>query len=427
MKRIKLFLAAFFVAALTLCIGTAGLDTQGKSGLVVVLDAGHGGYDYGASENGLYEKALTLKLAKHCKEELEKYQGVKVYLTRSSDRYVSLDQRVEAASDWKADVFVSLHINSAPTASAQGVEVFYPNSNYRPSVSVKGRRLAEQIRRNLVAMGLKNRGLKVLNSGVSRYADGSAADYYAVIRGSKKAGFPGIIVEHGFLTNMSDVRNFLKNDASLKRMGVADAKGIAACYGLTKSDGPSDGLTKTKLTKLVGKASSSVSLEWEEVKGANGYEIYRSASRDGTYQKIADIDKFSVVSFRDMSVTRGKTYYYKVRPYKISEGKKKTPGFSAAQKVRLLKKPMIAVKAQSASRMKVTWKKVSGATKYEVFRSSSPNGAYQKIATVNGASSYKDIGLKQNAQYYYKVRAVGTGVQGKTYSSYSAVKGKAAK
>ena len=43
MKRIKLFLAAFFVAALTLCIGTAGLDTQGKSGLVVVLDAGHGG------------------------------------------------------------------------------------------------------------------------------------------------------------------------------------------------------------------------------------------------------------------------------------------------------------------------------------------------------------------------------------------------
>ena len=109
--------------------GAKGADAADKGDLVVVLDAGHGGYDNGAVGNGLKEKALTLKIAGYCKAELEKYKGVKVYMTRANDTYLALDKRVSIASGVKADVFVSIHINSAGISSANGAEVFYPNSN----------------------------------------------------------------------------------------------------------------------------------------------------------------------------------------------------------------------------------------------------------------------------------------------------------
>ena len=63
-------------------------------------------------------------------------------------------------------------------------------------------------------------------NGTNTYPDGSKADYYSVIRNSKLAGFPGIIVEHAFLSNASDVTAFLSSEEKLKNLGVADAKGI---------------------------------------------------------------------------------------------------------------------------------------------------------------------------------------------------------
>ena len=135
MKKLKRFAAVLFTAAMVVAaLGSENVEAAGKSDLVVVLDAGHGGSDTGAVGNRLYEKVLTLKIAQYCKVELEKYQGVKVYMTRENDRYLSLEQRVADASAAKADVFVSIHINSAAVASANGAEVYYPNSNYRPNI-----------------------------------------------------------------------------------------------------------------------------------------------------------------------------------------------------------------------------------------------------------------------------------------------------
>lgn len=399
-----------------------GKGKQKGSDLVVVLDAGHGGSDYGATGNGLQEKALTLKIAQYCKAELEKYRGVKVYMTRADDTYLGLEQRIKDATGFGADVFVSIHINSDASQTAYGAEVYYPNSNYRPVIGKEGRKLASAVQKNLVALGLYDRGIKTLNSMAgTKYPDGSQSDYYAVIRGAKQAGYPGIIVEHAFISSLSDASMYLAKDTSLKKLGAADAKGIASCYGLKKDGEDTGKLTKTSITKLIGKSSSKVRLEWEKVKGATGYEVYRSTSQKGKYKRVAVVKKSESVSYTDKKVEAGKSYFYKVRPYKLSGSKKETAGFCTAQKVKLLKTPAISVREQNA-RIQVSWKTVKGADHYEIYRAASKKGRYEKIAVVEKVKSFSDTGRKPDKTYYYKVRAICSGIRGNTCSSYSEIK-----
>lgn len=212
------------------------------SGLVVVIDAGHGGYDGGAEStfNGVTysEKYMNLKIAQACRDELQKYYGVNVYMTRDDDTFVKLGDRTAYAKSVGADVFVSIHNNSSESGAANGATVFYPNSNYNASIGSTGEGLAQSILNNLTQFGLKNNGVQIRNSeSGDTYADGSLCDYYSVIRGSKKHGFPGLIVEHAFLSNQSDAEKYLNSDAKLTALGVADAKGIAAYYGLSVGTG----------------------------------------------------------------------------------------------------------------------------------------------------------------------------------------------
>ena len=209
------------------------LDTEKSGNLVVALDPGHGGSDGGASANGLVEKNLTLKIAQYCKAELEQYGGVTVYMTRDDDTYLDLDERVDNAAANGADVFVSIHINSATVSTAHGAEVYYPNENYISSVHQPGKNLAQEIQDELVSLGLYDRGIHVRNTVEDTYPDGSKHDYYGIIRYSKLAGFPGIIVEHAFISNPEDAAR-LSRDSFLQQLGVADAKGIAEAYGLSK-------------------------------------------------------------------------------------------------------------------------------------------------------------------------------------------------
>ncbi len=202
--------------------------------VVVVLDPGHGGSDAGASANGLVEKNLNLSVALACKKELEEYNGVTVYMTRSTDVYVGLQERANKAKAWGADIFVSLHMNSVSNATANGVEVYYPNSNYNKEVHEKGRNLAAQIQQQLVSLGLGNRNIKEDPSSVNQsYPDGSRVDGYQVIRYNKLNGIPGIIVEHAFLTNSSDAAK-LRDPNFVNSLGVADATGIANYFNLSK-------------------------------------------------------------------------------------------------------------------------------------------------------------------------------------------------
>lgn len=211
--------------------------------MVIVLDPGHGGSDPGTSNQseGLIESQLNLKVANYCKAELEKYTGIKVYMTRTSDTYVSLEDRVKIAKNYGAHLFVSIHMNSATSKNAEGAEVYYPNANYNKEVSKEGKEAAQFILDELANLGLTKRRIQDTyypdkatddkDYKESIYEDGSKADYYSVIRNSKKNGFPGIIVEHAFVTNEDDAAK-LKQESFLKKLGEADAQGIIKCYHL---------------------------------------------------------------------------------------------------------------------------------------------------------------------------------------------------
>lgn len=218
------------------------LKSASNGNLVVVLDPGHGGSDCGTYNtiNGVtyYERDINLKIAYYCKEELDKYSGITVYMARTDNRTEwSSAQSVELASKVGADVMVSLHVNSAgPTA--RGALVIVPNSNYRPDLGQIGGELGKAILSKLSELGLHNRGNLIQSSKDNTlYPDGSLADYYSVCRRSKLAGFPGIIIEHAFLSNPDEAAKYLTSDTMLQKLGVADATAIAQYYGLSTGDG----------------------------------------------------------------------------------------------------------------------------------------------------------------------------------------------
>lgn len=197
--------------------------------IIVVLDPGHGGSDSGACANGIVEKDYNLLIATICQNELSKYNGVLVFKTRNDDSYVGLEERTDIAKFYNADIFVSIHLNSASPA-AYGAEVYYPNESYNPFASFVGYNVSKSILNNITALGISDRGVKIRN-GEQTYDDGSVADYYSVIRNAKKRGIAGIIVEHLFITNSFEAE-CLKNWDFLNALGQADAKGIAQAYNL---------------------------------------------------------------------------------------------------------------------------------------------------------------------------------------------------
>ena len=215
---------------------------------VIVLDPGHDATHVGARGYGLKEEELNMKIALSCKAELEKYDGVKVYLTHptidcglpGSSTRECLYSRPDYAKSVGASLYVSLHNNAGMDTS--GHEVYYPNANYIPEFNVEGAALAQCISDKLSDIGINDRGIHTRDSNgdeddeTNWYNDGSRADYYAVIRGSKKNGFIGLIVEHAYISNANDA-SLLGDDNMLALMGQADAQGIAEYYGFAKKSG----------------------------------------------------------------------------------------------------------------------------------------------------------------------------------------------
>lgn len=224
-------------------VSTYGNASDAKSGNVVVaLDPGHDANDAGAQGYGLREEDLTLKIANYCKQELEQYAGVTVYMTRTGAAcpynkpgITCMEDRVKAAVNAGAKIFVSFHLNSSVSSAASGAEVIVPNNSWKAEVGAAGRKLGEAILDELVAIGLGRRSVYSKDTTINeKYPDGSISDYFSVQIHCKEHGIPGLIVEHAFLSNGSDVNNFLKTESGLKKLGVADATGIARYLGLQK-------------------------------------------------------------------------------------------------------------------------------------------------------------------------------------------------
>jgi N-acetylmuramoyl-L-alanine amidase len=152
------------------------------TGKTIVIDAGHGGEDIGASgQNGTNEKDVTLVMVKNIQNELNKRTGATVILTRNDDVKVSLADRVKIAKDSNADLFLSIHFDAYFTNEVEGITSYYNKKSDKPLAVL----IHDYIFKN---------GLDARNRGVS------LGDYY-VLRENPR---PAILLELGYISNSTD-------------------------------------------------------------------------------------------------------------------------------------------------------------------------------------------------------------------------------
>ena len=205
-------------------IGSASRGNYDVLNKIVYLDAGHGGYDPGASYFGISEKSLTLAIQSHVKAKLES-EGYQVVTTRTSDTYVDLTDRSRAANASESDIFVSIHINASGSSAAQGIETYYyqPYAEYpsrinatyhaNPTRLSMSDTLANAIQSSLInATGAQNQGVK--------------RQTFAVLR---ETTAPAVLLELGFLSNPQEAAR-LSTSAYQETLANAIVAGIKSYY-----------------------------------------------------------------------------------------------------------------------------------------------------------------------------------------------------
>ena len=163
---------------------------------------------------------------------------------------------------------------------------------------------------------------------------------------------------------------------------------------------------------------TSITVAWNAVPYASGYEVWRALSSGGTYAKVGAT---AATSFTNTALSTGTAYYYKVRAYRTGSPTVYS-GFSSAVSVIPAPAAPAAVKAAPASynSIQLTWAAVAGATKYELYRATSANGSY-KLLTTTAALSYTNKSVNTGTAYYYRLRAYRLVSGKKVYGPWSAV------
>lgn len=190
--------------------------------IVVVIDPGHGGENLGANYNGYTEKDMTLIVANAMYEELSKYDGIKVYMTRTGDKDMSLLERAEFAKEVDADFLYCLHFNMSISHKKYGSEVWVSafGEPYKEAYS-----FAEIQMKEFIDYGLFDRGIK------TRLND-KGTDYYGIIRHCTNFDIPCALIEHAHLDHEKDTA-FLQDETDLVYFGVLDATAVAKYFGLS--------------------------------------------------------------------------------------------------------------------------------------------------------------------------------------------------
>ena len=171
--------------------------------------------------------------------------------------------------------------------------------------------------------------------------------------------------------------------------------------------------------KAAAASETSIKITWDTVKGAAGYQISRSTSSTGTFTSLGTVTTNSKVS---VSLKPGTTYYYKVRAYKENNGTKVYGAYSAvvSATTKLAKVTGVRAESASATSIKISWSAVSGATGYQVYRSTSSTGTFVSLGTVTTTSKVSTA-LKTGTKYYYKVRAYKDVNGTKIYGAFSSI------
>ncbi len=177
---------------------------------------------------------------------------------------------------------------------------------------------------------------------------------------------------------------------------------------------------KTPTFKLTRNSYDSVKITVSKVSGAAGYTIYRAASKKGTYAKIATLSKSG--TYIDTKRTTGKTYYYKVKAYNSKSSYSTLSGYKYIKVIPST--PSTTLYNKVAKQVAVSWKNINGATGYQIYRATSKNGKYSKVATKSSKyePNWIDKKVSKGKRYYYKIRAYVKKGSTYTYSNYSTIK-----
>ncbi len=240
MKRIFLLFPLILLAAIC----------QGRSlrPLVWVIDAGHGGKDQGTSFNGDLEKDINLDIAMKVKDLLAKHKpGIKVIMTRTDDRFVSLEDRCKKANRANADLFLSIHVNSAPNRMMSGTETFYADIRQTRN-TVRSGSLSRTVDRSELLARLIQKN----------YMESERPS----MRGARKkklyvcqnTNMPAVLTETGFLSNMEDA-TYLTNKEGKNEIATNIFNALMEYYATTQAK--TQGQTLTKLRNS-GNAKSGV-------------------------------------------------------------------------------------------------------------------------------------------------------------------------
>ena len=222
--------------------------TKAKQRKIIVIDAGHGGVDHGAiGYNGTYEKNITLSMAKELKKLLDQKGKYKVYLTRSRDVFIPLRERVKISRSHDADLFISVHADSAKNRKAVGLSVYTLSETASDKEAAA---LAEKENKADIVAGLNfaehsKEVSDILLNLAQRETNNSSAEFASLLSAQMSkvaktvsnthrfAGFavlkapdvPSVLLELGYLSNPTEERQ-LRQKSYRRKLGEAAVKAI---------------------------------------------------------------------------------------------------------------------------------------------------------------------------------------------------------
>lgn len=273
-----------------------------------------------------------------------------------------------------------------------------------------------QSNRIVVLMKKTNENNEAASCEIKREGD---EDYTKIEKAGN--GFPYVITQNGTYTirltdkfgksatTTLEYKNIKKDMTAPEISGVEDGK--CTEYGMQNSiEKPSITAKSTNGTTII---------RWKKVSNASGYKVYRAKKKKGKYELLNTTE---ALSYSDSSIIGGRNYYYKVAAYYKNESTTINGEASdVVLQVGTLKKVSLRVKNKKKSTANLSWKKVAGAKKYQIYRATRKKGKYSKIATTKKLT-YKNTSLSKKKTYYYKVRAYYVKAGKNIYGSYSNVK-----
>lgn len=210
----------------------------------IVIDPGHGGKDPGAiSPTGMREKDLTLEIGKLLAKRL-KADGFEIFMTRSKDEFLTLEERTTFANKKRADLFISVHINSHQNSTVNGIETYFLNLTTDSSAIEVAARENATTQKSISDLQLIINDL-MLNSKINESSKFANCVHTSIISSAATTGYdgrnlgvrqapfyvllgaqmPSILLELGFLTNSMDI-GLLKKQAYQETLVDGIAKGI---------------------------------------------------------------------------------------------------------------------------------------------------------------------------------------------------------